>query len=745
MLSYKPPFIEAGNLTIFSDDVNPDVFYYVCVQPNIIRDENGRPRMDAYAIIPESGVGERDSIVEAGIMMDISLAPAEEDLLAAEEQIKKILGRPPKLLAPAPIKEGSVKMIVAAAGDEPDPKKWFVTSEVKSSVFGNNNAALVARATGNDAKLLIAALDSDVIAASVHYSLTMLGITPVFKAKMKVDWKKVYHHFEKFEKMNFIFYTDEVTAAIDSLKETAGIQVEIEELDPDIKSEALKSLMNELKSEVFKKIFQPAASPLGAGNNIEDRIGAGVSRVVGAVAIGYHHIRRNMDESQLFETEITLAQKNVKTYPFYPQALLNSMIRRAGGITDQIAWIRLDEIPFINQKVEVCIAADTFKNTNIKTVFVECRIVQDGSDEIKEQQSIVFDSDETNKVTFNFTREKSITYRYEYRTTIFMQTDSGTLPDKLELDWKTETSPYIYINPAEYFDAFDLSINLADSSIFDNANLIEAVLDVSERNSNSPVLKKTFLFTSADFQPKPFTLVANKFVDLKFSVRLTYFLTQAKEHQAIYEDIPTGFFFIPNPFENKWSVDLISHADWEFTQKLILESRITDAEREGWILQKFDFTKELPETKLVVSTSLNTPREVFEYRVTKLTKEGEVIQGPWKEHGGPVLVITDKIQSERIIKATLVRCPDIEKNEIKQITVEFIYEDGDNQILAESGRLAFGKVGDAVEFKHPMPDFNHKEYKYLQRVRGRSGESYKSEWMKGTADKVNIEIPETIW
>ncbi|UJH91435.1 hypothetical protein LZ575_01215 [Antarcticibacterium sp. 1MA-6-2] len=86
--------------------------------------------------------------------------------------------------------------------------------------------------------------------------------------------KKVYHHFEKFDKENFIFYTDEITETIDELKETSAIDIQIEELDPDIKAEALKSMLNELKTEVLKKIFDPAPSPLSAGEKTEDRIAA---------------------------------------------------------------------------------------------------------------------------------------------------------------------------------------------------------------------------------------------------------------------------------------------------------------------------------------------------------------------------------------------------------------------------------------------------------------------------------------
>src|SRR5699024_2331368 len=115
--------------------------------------------------------------------------------------------------------------------------------------------------------------------------------------------------------------------------------------------------------------------------------------------------------------------------------------------------------------------------------------------------------------------------------------------------------------------------------------------------------------------------------------------------------------------------------DWTATHKLILETRIKDAEREDLILNKFDFSAETGDTKLSVVTSLKTPKEKFEYRITKIGIDGNIIQGPWKSHEGPALAITDKIAAERILQATLASCPDFERFDIKSVTIEFVYED----------------------------------------------------------------------
>ncbi|UJH91434.1 hypothetical protein LZ575_01210 [Antarcticibacterium sp. 1MA-6-2] len=464
-----------------------------------------------------------------------------------------------------------------------------------------------------------------------------------------------------------------------------------------------------------------------------------------SVAIGGHHILRNIDEEQLISSEINLNQKNAKLYPYYPQSLLISMLRRIGGIKDKIKWIKLDEIPFINQSVEVNLPADSFTDTNIKSVLLNCRVLNKDSNVAVATQSLVFDSPEKTKAVFNFNREKNVEYIYSYKATVFTKTEGSNLPDKLELDWKQEVSSFIYFNPEQYFKTYTLSLNLDDTAILDTAHLIEIFVECLDKVNGLPVLQKTFLLNNFDFTQKTVSIVAGKNIELKFKLTITYFLKELNEHKAGFEDVPEGFFFIPNPFENKWSVEIFCHGDWTATHKLILETRIEDAERKDLILNKFDFSAETGNTKLSVVTSLKTPKEKFEYRITRISIDGNIIQGPWKSHEGPALAITDKIAAERILRATLASCPHFERFDIKSVTIEFVYEDLENNILVESGRLPFEKIGDTVTFKHPMPNFNHKEFKHMERVRSKSGNNYKTNWETNVIDKIEIHIPENIW
>ena len=177
MLLYSPPFIESGRLTLFRDDSSNTTFYYASTRPAIALDVNGKPKIFASVILPESGVVEErnEGFVESSLSMDVTLQPSATELGAAKEAIQEHWGKQAVILAPAPVVEGTVHMVVAAVGEEPNPGEWYVTPKVSPSILGGNNASLIARAEGEHAKHLIASLNEDLFTASIFYQLSILA------------------------------------------------------------------------------------------------------------------------------------------------------------------------------------------------------------------------------------------------------------------------------------------------------------------------------------------------------------------------------------------------------------------------------------------------------------------------------------------------------------------------------------------------------------------------------------------
>ncbi len=750
MLSYQPPFMDVGNLTIFRDDTDPETFYYANIQPSIVEKQEG-PAIAAYTILPESSTDEDiNQIMDTSLSLEVSLKVTDKILETAKLEIKEKWGMKAKRLLPVTVTDGKVYMVIASAGEEPDPKDWYVSSGISPSIFGDNRAALVVKTSGEEAKRLVAALNEDVVAGHVYYELNMLGIAPTFKAKMRVKWERIYEHFEDMKVKNLIFFREEISNTLDDLKESSLVEMEIEELDPDVTEYASKALLDELKTEAIKRLFNPAVPPLSASKKIENRIAHAVGMIHSSIIPGSHYILRNNKEAQTNELVVDLRERKVKKYPFYPQALLSSMIQNIGGLGDHLKWIKLDDMPFRMETITVDLAADTFKINNIRTVKIDCEVWDDTIGKRENEHTFIFNKEDIVKGTFKYTRQNENDYRYSYKATIYLDNEGTGLPSQMEVDWKDTTSEFIYFNPTEYFENVKLQIGIDDTTIFKNTHLIETTINVRERETNKKILSQSFLLKGDDDdkEQKMLSLLYSKLHPVTIDLQVIYYIEGAEEYVLELEDHQDFNFFIPNPFENKWSVELMSKVDWEQTTKIITELRVWDHTRKTWIEEKFNFTKESSSHTFPIVTSLDTPKESLEYKNTEITTDGIIRRGAWKPHEGPILMIKDNVKPERTIKATLIEAPDFEEYEIKELVLTIVYEDEENDIHITSDdgkKLEFTKVEETLFFTHDMVNASHTEYKYRCKARSESGDRYRTKWTRTKEEHIEIIIPKNIW
>lgn len=698
MLSLKSPFLVSGNLILFQDDKNAACVYYVRRAPRISCDESGKPVFNLYAILPESGeVVSSDNILEAGMTLDVDLGVTKEDLAAAETDAQKYYGVKPKILSPAPLHDGKVRFAMAQAGDEEDPDKWFVTSEVTPSMLGDNRAALAIRATGRDARMLVAAAQSGAIAATVYYELNLIGITPAFHAKAVLDTNTVYRRLQDQKKDNLLFYTSEIDKVLEDLKNEKKLDFDIEKLDPELETQVMSSLMDDLRSQVIARFFEPAGVSSGSSGSpagIVEQLGNAVTGLIRTLIPARHVLKSDVVISKNETFTIDLEQNSAKLKPVCPQAPLTEMIDNAGiDVSKRIVWVPTDDLPYINETISILIAADTFETSNIENMKVDCRVVDVDSGAIAMNPvSHPFSAkDEKLSWELNFNRKKGRNYGYEYKVTMYMKTASKILPEKLESDWKRSDVSSIYITPAEYYKDFSLDLVLNDLTVFSQAQMIQADVSLLYGSDDQVILFNQYFFKKADdCMSRKINLVVDRNLPLSYTIHLVYFLP-GKEHEVEYRESGKRFFFIPNPFENLWSVELFCKADWDSIRRVFVDTRIHDVERKTPIDNHFTFSSEKSENRLDAAVSVDTPSRVFDYLVQFDSGEGAV-QAGWYTHSDlPYLRIdTDKLKSERVYRFRIEDPAAWNKYDLEKLRVWYKFIDG-------SGR----EKSDKEDFKSP--------------------------------------------
>ena len=762
MLNLQPPFLDVGNLRIYTDDSDKDVFYYVNQKPRLCMNGNGKPALSVYAVVPESGVNKNnDSILETCLSVDVDLAVTEAELETAREEIATNFKREAKTLSPAPLHKGVVKLVMMQKGDAEKDKKWFVSSGFSPSMIGTNRVSLAVRTTGEDAKQLVAALSSNQVAAMVYYDLEVVGITPVYKALMRVDMKQVYHHVEERTNSNLVLYNKDIEKIVDELEESHALTIEVEEQDPDIKAEAMKSLMNELKSEVTKLFFTKENLP--SDKVTADSVARGISgtftNMFKAILPNYTYRRKEVDEDVLKSYEINLRQKNAKTFPISPQGQLKELIDTAGvRIDDYLEWVPIDDLEVKGQSVTVRLAANTFESNFIKSVVTYCRVVDaDSGEQVKEPMTIAFDGDGVlagsskedkdkdkvvdMKTTFTYTRYRDKNYRYEYWSDIYIDAVPGLLPSPLKTKVRSTESNYIYINPADYYKTFQIDLNLPDQSVFDHATMILAQVDVvSNELEGKTVMSKDYKFEKTDTDLKTLTVITEREMELSYKTVFTYVIPGEKD-VTLHVDKPqrSSIFLVPNPFENNWEVDLDCVADWDEVERVVIETRFKDAAKEDMVTNLFTFKEDYISDKLTVACSLETEKRTFEYYYHIYRRDGSKVEGGWiaVENESYVLIDVTSLKSERTIKVRMKNPDDFEKYNLKEVKV-FFYPPNEEE---EEATDYIVKGDSVVAFNYPWKKGDSKVYSYKFTAKNKDNEKvFQGKKTKDDSDELLLEI-----
>ena len=661
MLSLKPPFLETGHIVIFRDDADESCFYYQNMQPHVVRNDEGKPMVSAYALFPKSGTSQaEDATLEAALTLDVDLSPSPAEMEAVRQTIRKNFGVEAKILSPAPVADGRVRFYMASAGEETDTDKWFVTSEVKPSLIGSNRVSLLVRATGMQADMLMAAAMEGDNAATICYELDLVGITPVYHATLWADMIHIYTSLKNHADVHSYFGKADVESVIESSIKDGFIKYEVSEMDPKIQATAENALMEDLRKRILDQFFEPV--DLVARANEKDtaqKIGDGISTILDSLLPGSHILRRHVAMKDIQTYHVDLSTRKAKTTLVSPQTVLKTMLMMDGvDMGAQIDWIYLDQIPIIRQPVDIRVPTDMFDDTNIKSLRIVYRIrdLDTGQTVFLPEESVTFCKGKT-ELRFYYNREKAHQYVYEYQATMFVEDTSSDLigtEESLTGDsWQQSSTSFVYINPASLYRNLTLGLDLDDITVFDHLKMIEAFVEVVPKGGGKSLFAKRYPFTVSDVQSahRQLNLLVKKDDSLEFHIHLTYDIPGQPCLEKDYTVQEGTNFLIPNPFQTQWKVDFFCFADWEKCTVVYLDARFRNPVGEGNKVEHFEFRKDKIESVLKVPIAPGFPTCTFEYRVQWINDRKPYSAGWYSHQDLPSLVINiDTLEPEKVFR-----------------------------------------------------------------------------------------------
>ena len=212
------------------------------------------------------------------------------------------------------------------------------------------------------------------------------------------------------------------------------------------------------------------------------------------------------------------------------------------------------------------------------------------------------------------------------------------------------------------------------------------------------------------------------------------------DSSPLEENQNSTILLVPNPFENRWQVELDCVADWESVERVIIETRFKDAIQEDPITNIFSFKADHTTDTLNAACSLDTEQRKFEYYYRVYYKDGSSIKGGWVqvEDESYVFIDVDSLKPERIIKARLKDPYDFMKYNVKEVKVSFYLDSKSKEAVAEKSIV---KPDSVVEFKYPWNKGDDKVYYYKINAKSKDKSwSYKSAKLADDRNELLLEL-----
>ncbi len=257
--------VKAGELTLFPDMSEPNVYYYIPDKPRLAVDVSGKPQFSFLRYVENvssaPGADEIDEGTGGGILhavVELSVTP--QQLQEARNELSQINANG-KIAGPVMYSGGTIAIISSFANTEGDLSKQVVGIG-KAPLIDGQKAAISMELTKKGAKILWESLKSNTPDLSFSFEMELEGFRSPQKAVIEADFNKIYQH-QAFQlgasgKYNNIIFGGEIDLAFDELRNNGAIK---------ITNMGADSTMDRLIQTAYNKLTTMMFDPIGGTGN----------------------------------------------------------------------------------------------------------------------------------------------------------------------------------------------------------------------------------------------------------------------------------------------------------------------------------------------------------------------------------------------------------------------------------------------------------------------------------------------
>jgi hypothetical protein len=253
--------LKAGELTLFPDMMDPNIYYYLSDKPKIATGPDGKPQFSFLRFVENAKTGaaatgsksegEGGGIVHALIALEVT----PQQLKSAEQELKRVNGNG-KIQGPIVYTGGNIALISSVA----QPNGEFAKTVLglgKVPILDGQKAAISVLLTKKGAKILRESFNTPTPDMSIAFEMTVSGFRKPKKAIIEANFESIYEHESFQAAIAAPILQAEINLAFDDLVKSGAIKVTNKGAD-----EQMEKLIEDVYNKLTRMMFEAAGGSL---------------------------------------------------------------------------------------------------------------------------------------------------------------------------------------------------------------------------------------------------------------------------------------------------------------------------------------------------------------------------------------------------------------------------------------------------------------------------------------------------
>ncbi len=751
MIYAEAPYMIVESLTILRDHADPLQYYYFPNAPRLALQPDGTP---AFLFLKyREDLTNLPAGADPGggfLNFDVDLRVDEDVLDEARRRIRRDMDLDQeRRLAPIDFRCGMIRLLFLdfeepppdseeeprPRPDEPAPLRFVegATYAATPALYGDNRAAFSVQLSARGATLLEETLSARSSLIGVVYDLTFVALRPAYDIRLFVDWDRVYEHIDNNYQANYVFFSVDISNAIDKLIEEQAILIEVTSFGAGDADRDMLAQKDEAKQFVLDmitdKFFAPSLNP-------EEAVGATWYHELGQAArslraINFGYTRRNFQRTEEKTLIVNMRERAATERHIAPQGHLQGLLEtlQQFPLEDFVRTVDLRD-PFFQQvKVEV-VGGAAITTDAVDVVQVHLQYGADGDAEPRDVLLEAADAKESTAWALDPDVGLNYRYRYQVRFNPNAPPGAGTMLTSPE---EETNATKLVIDPRDLYQLRTATVQAVGIDV-ERYPQIEVNLRYRDEDTNLELVETVIL--DKDKSKGEWRWRTSPTAPATFDYRLTYYPKGAEPIAGEWQTNLDPAVIVEDPRQEELEITVSPAGDFGVIRRIMVELQYVDLANHVRETKLLTFDKDEMQSWRIRLADPNQRR--YRYRVIVQYLNNTVKQLPFAETDELLLFVGDVFEQTKKVTISAAGKP-FNRAGLSKVRVRLSYEDPVNTIN-EVREVLLTSLDDTDEWSFNIKNPDHSRYTYEVHYIKTTGFTVKQQPQQGDADHLVIPI-----